>query len=268
MQQWNLMSPALMGQFPAAALMYRRGLVSEGEVLVDLKLNVNDLLALGGTPMPQDAAFDELRLKDVPRGGEIRPGNVIDPLVHYAGRTHVRFTKEPASHAMKDPSQFIDRGKQVVTASTGQLKLDYGKGVLTIDAAGAQGVSGALRAAGSVKCGDVTISSDMEIGHIVAVSLDDQPLAKSGRILVQVMSEEKASGFATQQVSQNLYRITSIGRDPWLAKEFSGTVAFTRADAASLKVSALDVNGVPTRQVGSANQFKLEPRTAYYLITR
>jgi hypothetical protein len=30
MQQWTLMSPTQMGQFPAAALVYRRGLVSEG----------------------------------------------------------------------------------------------------------------------------------------------------------------------------------------------------------------------------------------------
>ncbi len=68
MQPWTLMSPAMMGQFPAAALIYRQGLVRRGDVLVDLNLNVDDLLDLKGTPLPQDAALDELRLKDVPRG--------------------------------------------------------------------------------------------------------------------------------------------------------------------------------------------------------
>ena len=30
MQPWTLMSPAMMGQFPAAALIYRKGLVEPG----------------------------------------------------------------------------------------------------------------------------------------------------------------------------------------------------------------------------------------------
>ncbi len=92
MQPWTLMTPAMMGQFPAAALIYRKGLVAEGDLLVDLNLSLKDLLDLKGTPMPQDAAFDELRARDVPRGTTLRPGNVIDPLVHYAGRTNVNFS--------------------------------------------------------------------------------------------------------------------------------------------------------------------------------
>ena len=38
MQPWTLMSPAMSGQFPAAALLYRKGLVAEGALLVDLDL--------------------------------------------------------------------------------------------------------------------------------------------------------------------------------------------------------------------------------------
>ena len=30
MQPWTVMTPAMMGQFPAAAMIYRKGLVSEG----------------------------------------------------------------------------------------------------------------------------------------------------------------------------------------------------------------------------------------------
>ena len=62
------MSPAMMGQFPAAALIYRKGLVATAETVVDLDLNLNRLLDLEGTPFPQDANFDELRAKDVPKG--------------------------------------------------------------------------------------------------------------------------------------------------------------------------------------------------------
>jgi hypothetical protein len=51
-------------------------------------------------------------------------------------------------------------------------------------------VSGALKLAGVVDLKDLSVSSDLELGHIIAVALDDQPLAKASRILLQVMSEE------------------------------------------------------------------------------
>jgi len=268
MQPWTLMTPAMMGQFPAAALIFRRGMVTAGSVLADIRLSREALLRLEGTPLPQDAALDELRLKDIPSGAEYKPGARLDPLLHYAGRTDVKFVTGQGAMKVSDLKPLIDHAKQTVTSSTGELKLDYGKGVLSINAARAQGVSGALQAAGQVETRDLTIASEMELGHIVAVSLDDQPLAQSGKILLQVMSEEKASGFQTETVGEGVKRITNIGTDPWQVKELNGTVRFKRADAAQLKVTALDFNGYTIGACGSGNQIKLQPATLYYLVTR
>ena len=268
MQPWTLMSPAMMGQFPAAALIYRNALVAPGDVLVDLSLNVQDLLDLRGTPLPQDAAFDELRLKDVPKGTTIRPGNVIDPLVHFAGQTRVAFSRKPASARLQDLSACIDRKSQTVTSSTGQLKLDYGHGVLTINTPAAQGVSGALREAGRTELKDMLVVSDLELGHIIAVSLDGQPLATAQKILLQVMTEEKGNGFQTEPAGDSLKRIVNIGQDPWLVKKIRGTVKFVRPDAAGLKVTALDHGGYPASQIGNASDIRLDPTTLYYLIGR
>ncbi len=145
MQPWTLMSPGTMGQYPAAAMIYREGLVSPGDVLVDLNLKIADLENLQGTPMPQDASFDELRLKDVPKGTTLKADSVIDPLVHYAGRTNVAFSEDGAPPKLVDLAPYIDRAAQTVTSTNRQLKLDYGKGVLTINAPRAQGVSGNLK---------------------------------------------------------------------------------------------------------------------------
>ena len=268
MQPWTLMTPAMMGQFPAAALIFRRGMVTAGSVLADIRLSREALLRLEGTPLPQDAALDELRLKDIPSGAEYKPGARLDPLLHYAGRTDVKFVTGQGAMKVSDLKPLIDHAKQTVTSSTGELKLDYGKGVLSINAARAQGVSGALQAAGQVETRDLTIASEMELGHIVAVSLDDQPLAQSGKILLQVMSEEKASGFQTETVGEGVKHITNIGTDPWQVKELNGTVRFKRADAAQLKVTALDFNGYTIGACGSGNQIKLQPATLYYLVTR
>lgn len=269
MQPWTLMAPSQIAQFPAAALLYRKGLVAPGELLVDLNLKIDDLLDLKGTPLPQDANFDELRLKDVPQGTSLKPGNVIDPLVHYAGRTNVTFTAAGGPPKLRDLSTLIDRTAKSVTSSTGELRLHYDKGVLAINAPSAQGLSGNLREA-KADLKDIAISSDLDLGHILAVSLDGEPLATSKRILIQAMSEEKTSGFRTVPADpkqEGVQRIVSIGRDPWLVHELSGTVRLRRPDAAKLKVVALDHNGYTSHNAGNASEIRLAPRTIYYLIT-
>jgi hypothetical protein len=268
MQQWTLMSPAMLGQFPAAALIYRRGLVTPGRVLAEVQLDKTDLLALKGTPLPQDASLDELRLKDVPQGREVKPGQRLDPLLHYAGRAQVKFVSTPGAARVEDLRPLIDHAAQTVTSSTGELRLDYGKGLLRIESPRAQGLSGALKAAGPTELPGLSISSDLELGHILAVPLDDQPLATSSRILLQVMSEEKPSDFTTEPAEAGHQRIANIGRDPWLVRTLQGTVRFKRPDAAQLKVTALDINGYRAGSVGDAAEIRLQPRTMYYLISR
>jgi len=266
MQPWTLMSPSLMGQFPAAALIYRKGLVAEGKLMVDLNLNLDDLLNLQGTPMPQDASFDVLRLRDVPAGTAPSAKYVIDPLVHYVGRTNTNFTRERLPSSIANLHPYIDRAKQTVASSTGELKLDWGKGLLTINAPLAQGLSGALDAAGQTKLPDLTIASKMPLGHIVAVSLDGRPLVSSGRILLQVMTEEKATDFRIDPGAGGVNRIIDIGHDPWLVRNISGTVQFNRPDAASLEVLALDHSGYMPTPAGHADSITLKPTVIYYLV--
>ena len=269
MQAWTLMAPAMMGQFPAAAKIFREGLVAEGDVLIDLNLKLADLYNLKGTPLPQDAGFDELRLKDVPKGSQpLRAGQVIDPLVHLVGRTNVRFSENDGKTAIKDLTPFIDHARQTVVSTTGELKLDYGKGVLTIDAPSAQGVSGMLADAATSELKDLSVTSTMPLGHVVAVSLDGLPLGRSARVLLQVMSEEKPTGFRTEPADQGFKRIASIGRDPWRVRRFEGLVRFKRKDAAALKVTPLDPNGDPvtTGKPITAAEIRLDATTLYYLI--
>ena len=115
---------------------------------------------------------------------------------------------------------------------------------------------------------DLHVASDLNLGHIIAVALDDQPLATSSRILLQVMSEERETNHQTEPVSATLKRIVNIGTDPWRIREFTGIVRFKRADAGQLKVTALDFNGYAPGPAGTGKELKLQPTTMYYLIAR
>ena len=268
MQPWTLMSPTQMGQFPAAALIYRQGLVKTGDLMADLPMKLEDVLALKGTKLGQQANLDELRKADVMKGGATSSQGGIDPLIHFVGRTNLRIDEKGGGSQVKDLSRFINRDAQTVVSSTGEIKLDYGKGLLTANAPNAQAASGNLKAGGPADLKDVVIGSDLELCHIVAVSLDGRPLAVSSKILVQAMTEEKGTNFTIEAAGNGLNRITDIGQDPWLFRKIQGTVAFKRPDAASLKVTALDFNGYPVADVGHAAKFNLLPDKVYYLIQK
>ena len=266
MQPWTLMAPSQVGQFPAAALIYRSGLVKTGDVLAKIDLNTNDLLNLKGTPLPQEASFDELRLKDLPQGTEVKAGQRIDPLIHYAGRANVSFTGTPSKTTLTDLKPFIDRAAKIVRSSTRELTLDYEKGLLTVNSPAAQGASGNLKAGGEIALTDLSLRSDLDNAHIIVVSLDGEPLARSRRMLLQAMSEEQTTGFATEDVGNGIKRITNIGRDPWRVKALQGTVKFKSGSAP--QTQPLDFNGYPAGTMSRGAELNLAPKTIYYLMTR
>ena len=266
MQPWTLMAPSQAAQFPAAALLYRRGLVKTGDVLARIDLNTNDLLNLKGTPLPQDASFDELRLKDVPQGTEVKPGQRIDPLIHYAGRTEVSFTSAPGRTTLKDLKPLIDRDAGIVRSSTRELTLDYNKGLLTLNAPQAQGASGNLKAGKEIALTDFSLQSELDNAHVILVSLDGAPIASSRKILLQVMSEERASGFAAEDAGNGLRKITDIGHDPWQVKKLQGTVKFK--SGSGRQIQPLDFQGYPKGELLRGDELHLAPETIYYLVTR
>lgn len=261
-QPWTLMSPTQMGQFPAAALIYRKGLVSEGKLTANVTLSLEDAFALKGAKLSSKANLDALREADVKENATSTGG--IDPLIHFVGRTNLSINQADAKEGLTDFSKYIDRKNRTVSSNSNELKLDYGNGLLTINAAAAQGASGNLKTAGKIQLADISIASEMELAQIVAVSLDGSPLATAPKILLQVMTEEKPSGFETEDAGKGLKRITNLGTDPWLFKEPYGLVRIK----GKVKVTALDLNGFPVRELGTSEEIRLDPKTVYYLLER
>ncbi len=268
-QPWTLASPAMLGQFPAAALIYRQGLVETGYEVVSVRLSTTDLGELKPTPVPQDASFDELRQADVPKQQVgLKDEQRIDPLVHYVGKTSVTISSDASQIESNIPSNSIDRKRQIVMSSTGQLRLDYGRGILRIDAKRTQGISGSLKEVGQFSLKNLDAQTDMELAHIILTSLDEKPIASSSRLLLQVMTEERPSGFETEPVGESGRRIVALGNDPWLVKRISGTLSIKRSDAATLRVKPLAQNGAidESQSEMAATKFDLLPETNYYLI--
>jgi hypothetical protein len=260
--------PTSMGEFPAAALLYRRGLVKEADAVVHAEIKLADLFALKGIPVSAPQNLDEFRKKDIPAGKTLETPDLgsIDPLSFLVGRVEVNVTEAGGTSKVVELSGLIDRAKKTVKSVTGELTWDYGRGLATIDAPAAQGATGFLAKAGTIALADLTIETPLEYGSVLLVAMDGQPIRTSRKLLLQVMSEDNNYGWSAP--GEGMRTVVDAGGPPVVVKKFAGRVLLKRADAETLKVKALDANGYedPSCRCGSARELPLLPTTIYYVI--
>ncbi len=267
--KFSIQTPTVLGQFPAAALIYRRGLVKTAPRVVDLAVSVKSLLDLEGTPVPAPQNFDALRGQDIPPGGMLTNASAIDSLAFLVGRVGLDLVESGATRShVVELSPWLDRTARKVQSHGRDLELDWGLGLLSLRAGSAQGAAGFLRAAGSRELPDLIVASPLEYGAILVVSLDDEPLGRSRRMLVQVASEEQPWRWATDAPT-GPRTITHRGTGPLLVRNFAGTVRFRRAATERWVATPLDYNGYPEGPgiaLDAEHPLELLPATPYYLV--
>jgi hypothetical protein len=234
-----------------------------------VQLALTNLYALKGTPIPAPVNFDQLRGTNVPPGSTLTNVSVIDSLAFAVGRVAVDFLTNGAPQSqVLDLSPFVDRTNRIARSETGELEWNWAQGLVRIKAPAAQGLTGFLSAAGTNDLPDVIFQSTNDYGSMLLVALDDQALAQSSKMLLQVMTEEKSFGWATD-VPTGQRTITNAGQPPVMVRNISGLVRLKRSDAATLRVTALDFNGY---RDGAAllhgTGIQLRPDRLYYLIEK
>lgn len=259
---WPLLSPCELGQFPAAALTYRQGMVAESDPVAVVNINVDDMMALKGNAFTDPSSGDYNRAEE----GRDTSEQGVDIRYFAAGKVSVNYVPTEGSFEKKNLSEYVDEEQQVLNGANGQIRWEYGKGLFLLRAPKAQAVTGFLGDAGEIKLPELTVKSDLPFGTVWAVAMDDRPLSQSRKILLQVMSEEQNRDYRTEGISRK--KILDLGGPPIQVRKLSGTVRFTRKDASSLRVTALDVNGVPVGPAGTADHIPLQPTVIYYLLEK
>jgi len=270
MNKFAATDPAVAGNFPAHALLYRRGDVAEGEAVMRQILDPEDLFALAGSGAASVEALDELRKRDIPAGGVVNGAvGSFDPLSFFTGRVTREFGKDTGKSSIRDISALVDRANKRVKSLDGSLLWDYGMGLVTVNTGRAQGAAGFLAKAGKIGLKDVTIESTNEFGTVTVVALDGEPIAKSRKILVQAMTEERPFGFKASGG-----KITDLGSPPLGVRKIDCQLTMRLEGKAPIRVVALDLNGygradVPvTGGAGKPAVFRLSEDALYHVITR
>ena len=280
--RWTFDSPAQLGQSPALSLIFRRGYVLEGPVVIEEHLKLDDLYALKGAADRGTLGLDEMTVANI-TGAGLRDGDLrkIDPRAFFVGKVERHITATGGVSRVANLAKHIDRKRKLIKSANGQALCDYGQGLVTLNTPQAQGAFGFFDKNQPCTLPDVVIAPQYGYGSIFVVSLDGAQLATSKRILLQATSEDINYGWRTEpakgktrvegkMTEVDCERIVDTGAAPIQVKNLAGAVILKRADAEQLVVTALDFNGyrkggLPAGR-GSAIQVELQPDCLYYII--
>lgn len=266
---WPIQTPGVLGQYPAAAVMFRLGAIKEGKVLAAMRMNTKDALKRKARPVTKPSRFDfNARLGS---GGakeeRVTAAAPYGPVYFCTGKVTFDVGDFPTASELQDIDQYWDENKQLIHHSNGQIEWDYGKGLFEVHAEGANAVVGFLNVKDAIDLPDVTIKTPLEFGAIALVSLDKKPLAESKRMLLQVMSEQRATGWTEGETdAKGFTRIIDPGGYPMQTKALEGAITFKREDAQVLRITPLHENFVPAGPATRGPTLVLRPDVFYYLI--
>jgi hypothetical protein len=264
LRKYTCSTPALMGNFPAAALLYRKGYLKRGQPVVVENRPLTDLWNRRSPLISEDF------------GDRPDPGRGADPLAFLVGPVTVSYGGDSDRRFVTDLSIFIDRDRKLITSNTGEIRLDYKTGLCTIDAPAAQGASGFLRSAGPVHLSTIDIACGNEQASVLVVSMDERPLNLSQKILVQIGTDAHLTGWKQEPADfvggdQQKYhglKVLNIGQPPWMLEDTSMTLAIRNQNLT--RATALDVSGYPKGKIKlamEAGRIGLRvPSDAMYLI--
>ena len=181
---------------------------------------------------------------------------MVDPLAFLVGPVEVKYDGDPAQTRVADLSQYIDHAKKRVRSVTGEVMLDYGVGLCTVDAPKAQGACGLLSKAGLIALKDISIRSSNAYAALLAVPLDDQPLATSKRILIQIGTAARPTGWATKdaqvksedgKTTTKGLEVVSTGKPPWMIADSEFGLSIKNPSLS--KATLIDPAGFPDGNV-------------------
>jgi hypothetical protein len=274
--KWSCSTPNLQAQFPAAALIYRQGYLKKGEPAVHEERRLEDMWARKIPVIAEDKSFDPNRYEGATGVEKSKVKGGADPLAFLVGPIEVKYGGDPAKTSVVELSRYIDPEKKTVRSITGEIRLNHGIGLCTIDAPKAQGASGFLKKAGEINLSDVKVRSGNDYATVYVVSLDGKPVRSSGKLLVQTGTSARMTGWKAKEAEFKNgknevkgYEIVTTGKPPWRVIDTDMTLVI---DNPNIKTATLlDTAGYPVKRVdgeqaGGKFTIRLPPNCLYLVL--
>ena len=274
MAKWAFAKPDVLGTFPAAALMYRKGYIRAGEPVVHEERTLESIFQRQDPIIAEGSGFDPARNSgNIARQSSVKRG--VDPLAFLVGRVEVVYDGQPQASKAADLKPFINDSSKEVRSITGELTFNYEKGFCLLNAPKAQGVAAFFKNQNSFRTADVEVDSANDYGTVVVVSMDDKPIRQSGKLLVQVTTQCRPTGWREKPVTIKVqegtfpgFEVVNYGKAPWRVTR--ARVTLTISNPGLAQATVLDANGNGARRaelVKRGDEVELKfPEDALYVI--
>ncbi|MDX2109505.1 MAG: putative Ig domain-containing protein [Verrucomicrobiota bacterium] len=278
-ETWPMAKPSVLGQFPGAALLYRRGdvdvastLVREGKTLQSIaNRQANIISSTFGWRLTDNPTT---RFKYNPTTGL----GDVDSAAMLAGGVDLAFDTD-ADFVSDKLATLIDNTKKTITSATGQLVSDATAKILTVNSPRSQAAVGYLKNKGDITLDDVIIraGTTFSFGSVLVISLDGLPIGQSSKLLVQAGTQDNLTGYTTEPATISGLageKLISVGQTPWTLQEVDVRITLRNKVAADLiKVQPLNENGYAAGSPVAATltpqglRFSLPKNAMYTLVT-
>lgn len=218
--------PVRWGTFPAAAVLFHRGDVATAKNTV----HVN---------WPEREIF---------RG---RPSHIrakTSPFRHFTYRSKVRnvFSAKGQGGDAKlvDGATFAPPAQNRYRSDTGELDLDTGRKLFTINTPRTRAAVGFLAEAGEIDLGGLRVACRTPYAAVIATALDGLPIGRSRRVLLTAVARAENTG---QAFNPKHNAVPERGREPVLVKPVDAVVTIPVPGPVAAR--ALDETGRPKNKL-------------------
>jgi len=238
--------------YQAGALIYRLGLLKPSADL-----------------FPEGIADSEITAN-----GSKSPHLFDHPWLPYIAKVAKQFigNKEVFYKDTSDLEKSHDAQGKTIASSTGEEFLDYGKGILKLDSPYVQGFTGAIGTGEVLKTSglEMTLSKRNTWASVIAVALDQAPLARSKKILLVASARAENSG---QVYNSTRTALKEPGQTPILMQGVAADIQIQDSFSAGISVYPLDESGHAGPPIKNSMEkgmlkFKISPKdhASYYLV--
>lgn len=239
--------------FPANALMFRKGLIARGDVVVHEERTLQSIFERKTPIISEENSFDPNR--DSYEHDEGAGETEIAPVAYPVGEVRVAYGGNPAdTYVSSELEDLLDFGNKKINSITGELIWDYNNGICVLDAPSAKGICGLPGSKESYELTDVTIKTTNDYVVINVVAMDDKPISQSEKILIQIGTtyrptnwDEDPSSFELGGETVDGFKISNVGKMTWQAANSEVSVVINNPDIQSVRV--LNMNGYESREI-------------------
>ncbi len=258
MYRWTISTPGQLAMFPANALIFRKGMISEGNTMVHEERTLASIYERKMPLISEENSFDPNR----DSYSNINPSRetAVSPLAHLTGKIEVVYdTVISGSVISPNINDYIDYQNKMIKSVNNQIEWDYKNGICMVNAPSAKGVCGFVNSRQTFNLGEVIIETTNDYLTLNVVAMDGKPVAESSKILIQAGTvyqptawTETAAAFELNGKTISGYKIENTGRMPW---KCANTMATVKIKNKGLNLaSLLDAAGYAKSTVNIADE--------------